>query len=85
MNAKHAQDVAHCTNAAAIAGMLRGLDDAAFDKSGAMLAGAPPMSAGQLAGGLLSWPPTLAALATGPHPPPGRATRISWKIGRSGR
>jgi len=63
MNAKHAQEQAACTkadtlalhkkNAAAAAAMLRGLDDAALDKSGNVLAGMSPMSAGQLAGGLL--------------------------------
>jgi hypothetical protein len=63
MNARHAQEHASCTkaetlalhraNAAAVAALLRGLDDAALDRSGAVLAGMPPMSAGQLAGGLL--------------------------------
>ena len=62
-NAKHAQEHANCTkgetlalqkkNVASVAGMLRGIDDAAFDKSGNVLVGLPPMSAGQLAGGLL--------------------------------
>ena len=63
MNAKHAQDHAACTkaetlalqkkNVASVAGMLRGIDDAAFDQTGNVLVGVPPMSAGQLAGGLL--------------------------------
>jgi hypothetical protein len=63
MNAKHAQDFAGCTkaetvallrkNAAAAASILRGIDDAGFDRSGTVLIGRPPMSAGQLAGGLL--------------------------------
>jgi hypothetical protein len=33
--------------------LLRGLDDAAFDASGPVIAGLPPMSAANLAGGLL--------------------------------
>jgi hypothetical protein len=63
MNAKHAQDHANCTkaetlalhqkNAAAAAAVVRGLDDAALDKSGNVVNGAPPMTAAQLAGGLL--------------------------------
>jgi hypothetical protein len=63
MNAKHAQDFAACTkaetvallqkNAAAAAGILRSIGDAEFERSGAVLVGLPPMSAGQLAGGLL--------------------------------
>jgi hypothetical protein len=63
MNATHAKEQAACTraetlalhkkNAAAAAAMLRALDDAALDKSGPVIAGMPPMSAGQLAGGLL--------------------------------
>jgi DinB superfamily len=63
MNAQHAQDFAGCTkadtvtlhkqNVAAVAGMLRGIGDAEFDRSGAVVNGLPPMSAGQLAGGLL--------------------------------
>lgn len=63
MNAKHAQDSAGCrkaetvallrTNAASAAGTLRGIGDAEFDRSGTVLIGMPPMSAGQLAGGLL--------------------------------
>jgi DinB superfamily len=62
-NAKHAQEFAnvtkadtltlHKSNAAAAAGILRGIADAEFDRSGAVLNGIPPMSAGQLAGGLL--------------------------------
>jgi hypothetical protein len=63
MNAKHAQEYANCTkaetlalhrqNAASAAAIVRGLDDAALDRSGPVLAGMPPMSAEQLAGGLL--------------------------------
>jgi hypothetical protein len=63
MNAKHAQDFAGCTkaetvallrkNTATAAGILRGIDDAAFEHSGTVLIGMPPVSAGQLAGGLL--------------------------------
>jgi hypothetical protein len=63
MNAKHAQDFGGCTkdetvallkkNANAAAGILRGIGDAEFDRSGTVLAGLPPMSAGQLAGGLM--------------------------------
>lgn len=63
MNARHAREHASCTkpetlalhrtNAAAVAAMLRGLDDAALDRSGVVIAGMPAMSAGQLAGGLL--------------------------------
>jgi hypothetical protein len=62
-NAKHAQEFAnvtkadtlalHKTNAAATAGILRGIADAEFDRSGTVLNGLPAMSAGQLAGGLL--------------------------------
>lgn len=62
-NAKHAQEHAACTkaetialhrtNAAAAAATVRGLDDAALDRSGTVIAGMPPMTAGQLAGGLL--------------------------------
>ena len=64
MNAQHAKDFANCTkpetlelhkkNAAAAASLLRGLDDAAFDKSGSVFTGAPAMSAGQMAGILCS-------------------------------
>lgn len=63
MNAKHAQEHANCTkaetialhkkNAAAIAAMVRALGDEQMDRSGTVIAGAPAMSAGQLAGGLL--------------------------------
>ena len=62
-NAKHAQEFAnvskadtlalHKKNAAAAAVTLRGIADAEFDRSGTVLNGMPPMSAGQLAGGLL--------------------------------
>jgi len=62
-NAKHAQEFANVTkadtlalhkaNTAAAAGVLRGIADADFDRSGTVLNGTPPMSAGQLAGGLL--------------------------------
>jgi hypothetical protein len=62
-NAKHAQEFAnvtkadtlalHKTNAAAAAGILRGIADTEFDRSGTVLNGLPAMSAGQLAGGLL--------------------------------
>lgn len=62
-NAKHAQEFAnvtkaetltlHRSNAAAAAALLRGIGDAEFDRSGVVLNGMPPMSAAQLAGGLL--------------------------------
>jgi hypothetical protein len=62
-NAKHAQEFANCTkaetlalhktNAAAAAATLRSINDPDFDRSGTVLVGVPPMSAGQLAGGLL--------------------------------
>jgi hypothetical protein len=62
-NAKHAQEFASCTkaetlalhrkNVAAAAATLRSINDADFDRSGTVLVGVPPMSAGQLAGGLL--------------------------------
>jgi hypothetical protein len=62
-NAKHAQEFASCTKAetlalhktsvAAAATTLRSIDDADFDRSGNLLAGMPPMSAGQVASGLL--------------------------------
>jgi hypothetical protein len=62
-NAKHAQEFAnvskadtlalHKSNVAATASMLRGIADADFDRNGVVLNGLPPMSAGQLAGGLL--------------------------------
>ena len=63
MNAKHAQDHASCTkaetlalhrkSAAAAAALVRGLDDKDLDRSGTVINGAPPMTAAQLAGGLL--------------------------------
>jgi DinB superfamily len=63
MNATHAREHAGCTKAetivlhetkaAATAAMLRGLDDAALDHRGAVIAGLPPMSAADL-GGVLS-------------------------------
>jgi len=63
MNAKHAQEHANCTkadtlalhrkNVASTAALVRGLDDAAFGRSGTVIAGAPAMSTEQLAGGLL--------------------------------
>lgn len=63
MNARHAQEHAACTkadtlalhraNAAAAATLVRGLDDAALERNGPVLAGMPPVTAGQLAGGLL--------------------------------
>jgi hypothetical protein len=63
MNAKHAQDFANCTkaetlalhrkNAVAAAAVVRGLGDDQLARSANVLQGAPPMSAEQLAGGLL--------------------------------
>ena len=63
MNARHAQEQAGCTpqetvalhtrNAAAAATLLRSLTDEQLECSGTVIAGLPPMSAGQLAGGLL--------------------------------
>ena len=63
MNARHAEEHAACTkpdtlalhraNAAAAAATLRGLDDAALERNGSVIAGMPPMTAGQVAGGLL--------------------------------
>jgi hypothetical protein len=63
LNAKHAREFASCTktetvallkaNAAAAAATLRGIGDTDFDRSGTVLAGMPPVSAGQLAAGLL--------------------------------
>ena len=63
MNAKHAKDFAtvgkaetlalHKKNAAAAAAIVRGLTDAQLDNKGVVLVGMPPMSAGDLAGGLL--------------------------------
>jgi hypothetical protein len=62
-NAKHAQEFAACTkaetvalhqkNAAAAAAIVRGLSDAQLDQKGVVLAGMPPMSASDIAGGLL--------------------------------
>jgi len=62
-NAQHAQEFAGCTkvetlallkkHAATAAATLRSIADADFDRSGILLVGIPPMSAGQLAGGLL--------------------------------
>jgi len=62
-NAQHAKEFANCTqaetlalhkkNAADTAAMLRGLEDASLDHSSTVLAGAPAMSADQIAGGLL--------------------------------
>jgi hypothetical protein len=58
MNAQHAKDFAsvgkaetialHKKNVAAAAALLRGISDADFDRTGNVLAGAPPMSAAQL-------------------------------------
>jgi hypothetical protein len=63
MNAKHAQDFANCTkaetvallktNASAAATTLRGIADADYERSGAVLVGLPAMSAGQIAGGIM--------------------------------
>ena len=63
MNVKHAKDFANCTkaetvallktNAEAAAATLRGIADADCDRTGALLKDVPPMSAGQVAGGLL--------------------------------
>lgn len=62
-NAKHAQEFAGCTkadtvalhqkNAAAAAAIVRGLSDEQLDNKGVVLVGMPPMSAGDIAGGLL--------------------------------
>jgi hypothetical protein len=62
-NAKHAQEFANCTkadtvalhqkNAAAAAAIVRGLSDDQLDNKGVVLAGLPPMTAGDIAGGLL--------------------------------
>ena len=64
MNAQHAKEFASCTkaetldlhkkNTAAAAALLRGIDDAAFDKNGTVFTGAPAMSAADLAGILSS-------------------------------
>ncbi len=63
MNAKHALEFANCTkaetlalhknNAAGAATVVRGLSDAELDRAGTVLKGMPPMSAEQLASGLL--------------------------------
>ena len=63
MNAKHAQEQANCTKAetlalhkkgaVAAAAIVRGINDADFDKSAVVLTGMPAMSAEQLATGLL--------------------------------
>jgi len=63
MNAKHAQDFAGCTKAdtldlhrkgaAAAAAIVRGIPDEGFARSGNVLVGMPPMTAEQLATGLL--------------------------------
>jgi mycothiol maleylpyruvate isomerase-like protein len=63
MNAKHAQEHAKCTKAetlalhkkgaAAAASVLRGLSDAELGKTGAVLAGMPPMTAEQVVSGVL--------------------------------
>jgi Mycothiol maleylpyruvate isomerase N-terminal domain len=63
MNAKHAQEHAHCTKAetvalhakgvAAAAAVVRGLSDAELDRSGTVLTGMPSMSAEQVASGIL--------------------------------
>ena len=63
MNAKHAQDFAnvgktetlalHKKNAAEAAALLRGIGDDQLGRSAMVVAGAPAMSAEQLAGGLL--------------------------------
>ena len=62
-NAKHAQEFASCTkadtvalhkkNAAAAAAIVRGLSDEQLDNKGVVLQGLPPMTAGDIAGGLL--------------------------------
>jgi hypothetical protein len=63
MNAKHAQEHATCTkaetlalhakSAAAAAAVVRGLGDSDLDRSGTVLTGMPPMSAEQIANGIL--------------------------------
>jgi hypothetical protein len=63
MNAKHAQEHAGCTkaetlalhkkNAAAAAGLVRGLGDAELAKKGTVLAGMPPMSVEEIVNGIL--------------------------------
>jgi hypothetical protein len=62
-NAKHAQEFANCTraetlallrkNAADAAAVLRGIGDADFERTATLLVGMPPVSAAQVAGGLL--------------------------------
>jgi hypothetical protein len=62
-NAKHAQEQANCTKAetvalhkkgaAAAAAIVRGINDADFDKSATVLTGMPAMRAEQLTSGLL--------------------------------
>jgi hypothetical protein len=62
-NAKHAQEFADCTkadtvalhkkNAAAAAAIVRALSDEQLDNKGVVLQGLPPMTAGDIAGGLL--------------------------------
>jgi DinB superfamily len=63
MNAKHAREFANCTqvetlalhknNAAGAATIVRGLSDAELDRTATVLKGMPPMSAEQVASGLL--------------------------------
>ena len=63
MNATHAREHANCTraetlalhkkNAAAAAGLVRGLSDAELDKSGTVLTGMPAMSTQQIVEGIL--------------------------------
>jgi hypothetical protein len=63
MNAQHARDFAHCTRAetaellrtgaATAAAAVRGLRDDQLDRTGAVFADAPPMSAEQLIVGAL--------------------------------
>ncbi len=63
MNAQHALEQAGCTkaetvarhkqSAAAVAALVRGIDDADLDKRAVVLTGVPEMAAGELAGGLL--------------------------------
>ena len=61
MNAQHAKEFAQCTkaetlalhrqNAATVAAILRGIEDAHFERKGPLLKGVPEMSAEQTAGG----------------------------------
>jgi len=63
MNATHAREHASCTraetlalhkkNAAAAAGLVRGLSDADLDKSGTVLTGMPAMTTNQIVEGIL--------------------------------